>query len=185
MLVSYVYIWIWLMHGRWNILKLVFYYLHICSWYNRSIEAPFLQGILCFTDNSGCNALSVGTVLANMQLSKPFVGRCNAVSVDQHMELFSKYVETDGRSNVAPSARNVAYVWNCTYWYNGAASIVGYYETDEVPQSGWMQWKRETSVACAWNLSKIPGRPSCILVTVQTCWPLDTCAPNNVLNSRH
>jgi len=53
---------------------------------------------------------SVGTVFANMQLSKPFVARCNQVNFDQHIELFSKYVQTDGRSNVAPSARNEAYV---------------------------------------------------------------------------
>ena len=68
---------IWLMHGRRNILKCGFYCLCFCGRYNRSIETSLLQGILCFTDKSDCNVLTVGTVLANMQVSKPFVARCN------------------------------------------------------------------------------------------------------------
>ena len=44
----------------------------------------------------------------------------------QHVGLFSKYVQTDRRSNIALSAINEAYVWNCTYWYSGTASVVDY-----------------------------------------------------------
>ena len=65
------------MDGRRNILKCGFYCLCFCSWYNMSIETAFLQGILWFTDKSDCNVLSVGTVLAIMQVSKPFFARCN------------------------------------------------------------------------------------------------------------
>ena len=57
------------MDGRRNILKCGFYCLCFCSWYSRSIETALLQGILCFTDKSGCNVLSVCTVLAHMQVS--------------------------------------------------------------------------------------------------------------------
>ena len=71
----FVYFWIWLMHGRRNILKCGFYCLCFCGRYNRSIETSLLQRILCFTDKSDCNVLTVGTVPANMQVSKTFVSR--------------------------------------------------------------------------------------------------------------
>ena len=84
------------------------------------------------------------------------------------MELFSKYVLTDGRSNVAPSARKEVYV--CGTGRTGTAALrvclvssrsVRFHSRSECTG----EEKHLLPVA---GISKIRGLPSCVLVSVPT-----------------